>query len=125
MHENSLKNLKPIQKGGLSNEEAKKRGAKGGLKRGENIKRNNSMKEMLNYLLDKDIENKDGDKVNTLEALMIAQIKEALKGNTKAVQFIRDTIGELPTQNVVATNTNVNIDDENVVNEVLKKLKDL
>ena len=83
------------------------------------------MKEMLNYLLDKDIENKNGDKVNTLEALMIAQIKEALKGNTKAVQFIRDTIGELPTQNVVATNTNVNIDDANLVNEVLNKLKEL
>ena len=125
MHENSLKNLKPIQKGGRSNEEAKKRGAKGGLKRSENMKRNNSMKEMLNYLLDKEIENKNGDKVNTLEALMIAQIKEALKGNTKAVQFIRDTIGELPTQNVVATNTNVNIDDANLVNEVLNKLKEL
>ena len=39
----------------------------------------------------------------------VAQIKEAMKGNTKAALFIRDTIGELPTQNVVATNTNINI----------------
>jgi hypothetical protein len=26
----------------------------------------------------------------------VAQIKEALKGNTRAAQFIRDTIGEMP-----------------------------
>lgn len=125
MHENSLKNLKPIKKGELSKEEAKKRGSKGGLKRGENIKKHNTMKEMLDYLLQKEIESKNGGKASTLEAILLAQIKEALKGNTRAIQFIRDTIGETPTQNVVATNTNFNIEDETIVNEVLNKLKEL
>jgi hypothetical protein len=32
--------------------------------------------------------------------MMTAQIKEAIKGNTKAAQFVRDTIGEMPTQKI-------------------------
>lgn len=89
-------NLKPIKKGELSKEEAKKRGAKGGKKSGEKRRELKTMREMLNYLLEKDITNKQGEKATTLEAVMVAQIKEALKGNTRAAQFIRDTIGEMP-----------------------------
>ena len=106
-------------------EQARENGRKGGIKSAENKKAKKTMREMLKYLLEQEISNKKGEKATTLEAIMLAQIKEAMKGNTKAVQFIRDTIGELPTQNVVATNTNVNIDDANLVNEVLNKLKEL
>lgn len=108
-----------------TSEEAREYGRKGGIKSGENKRARKTMREMLKYLLEQEISNKKGEKATTLEAIMLAQIKEAMKGNTKAVQFIRDTIGELPTQNVVATNTNVNIDDANLVNEVLNKLKEL
>ena len=120
-------NLKPIKKGELSKEEAKKRGAKGGKKSGEKRRELKTMREMLNYLLSKDITNKQGEKATTLEAVMVAQIKEALKGNTRAVQFIRDTIGEMPTQivNNQNTNANFNIDNKKVINEVLNKLRDL
>lgn len=86
-------NLKPVR----SKEEARERGAKGGKKSGEKRRELKTMREMLNYLLSKDITNKQGEKATTLEAVMVAQIKEALKGNTRAAQFIRDTIGEMPT----------------------------
>lgn len=89
-------NLRPIKKGELSKEEAKARGAKGGKKSGEKRRELKTMREMLNYLLEKDISNNKGEKATTLEAVMVAQIKEALKGNTRAAQFIRDTIGEMP-----------------------------
>jgi hypothetical protein len=85
-------NLKPVR----SKEEARERGSKGGKKSGEKRRELKTMREMLNYLLTKEIENKKGEKATTLEAVMVAQIKEALKGNTRAVQFIRDTIGEMP-----------------------------
>ena len=85
-------NLKPVR----SKEEARERGAKGGKKSGEKRRELKTMREMLNYLLTKEIENKKGEKATTLEAVMVAQIKEAMKGNTRAVQFIRDTIGEMP-----------------------------
>lgn len=79
-----------------SREQAKKNGRKGGIKSGQVKRERKTMKEMLNYLLQQDIIDKKGNKKNTLEAVMVAQIREALKGNTKAIQFIRDTIGEMP-----------------------------
>ena len=120
----NTKNLKPFTSD-QSREQAKINGQKGGIKSGEVRRNRKTMREMLNYLLEQEIKNKKGETATTLEAIMLAQIKEAMKGNTKAALFIRDTIGELPTQNVVATNTNINIEDETVVNEVLNKLKEL
>lgn len=94
------KNLKPIKKGELSKEEAKKRGSKGGKRSVQVRRERKTMKEMLDYLLQQDITNKQGETKNTLEVMMTAQIKEAIKGNTKAAQFVRDTIGEMPTQKI-------------------------
>lgn len=88
-------NLKPpINK--RSTDEQREIRSKGGKASGKKRRELKTMREMLNYLLTKKIENKKGEKATTLEAVMVAQIKEALKGNTRAVQFIRDTIGEMP-----------------------------
>lgn len=66
-----------------------------------------TMREMLDYLLSKEITNKQGEKATTLEALMVATIKKAMSGDTRAVQFIRDTIGEMPTQKIENTGTQI------------------
>lgn len=86
----SLKNLKkgtPFSKDYQPSPKAKSEG----------WKKRTTMQEMLKFLLAQDISNKQGEKKNTLEVIMTAQIKEAVQGNTKAAQFIRDTIGEQPT----------------------------
>lgn len=56
-----------------------------------------TMREMLDYLLSKELTNKQGEKATTLEAVMVATIKKALTGDTRAAEFIRDTLGEKPT----------------------------
>ena len=113
-------NLKPVR----TKEEARERGRNGGKASGKKRRELKTMKLMLDYLLSKKIENKQtGKKVTTLEGIMLAQIKQALSGNTKAAQFIRDTLGEKPAEQV--TTTNINIEDEKIINEVLDKLKDL
>jgi hypothetical protein len=89
-------NLKPLNE--ICKEDAKKIRSKGGKARAEKIKAKKTMKEMLDYLLEKEIANKNGDKASTQEAITIALIKEALKGNVKAFEVIRDTIGEKPTE---------------------------
>lgn len=89
-------NLKPFNSN-QSREEAKKNGRKGGIKSGEAKRRRKTMREMLDYLLSKEITNKNGEKATTLEAVMVATIKKALTGDTRAAEFIRDTIGEKPT----------------------------
>ena len=88
-------NLKPFTSN-QSREQAKINGAKGGKKSGEVRRERKTMKEMLNYLLSKEITNNKGEKATTLEAMMTATIKKAIQGDVRACQFIRDTIGEIP-----------------------------
>lgn len=119
-------NLKPF-KSDQDREAAARNGRKGGLACAAKKRERKTMREMLKFLLEQEIQNKQGKKATTLEAIMTAAIAKAIKGDIKATQFIRDTIGEMPTQvvNNNNTNANINIDDATVINEVLNKLKDL
>ena len=51
-------NLKPIQ----TESEAREKGKRGGIKSGEARRAKKTMKAMLDYLLEKEIENKKGEK---------------------------------------------------------------
>lgn len=80
-----------------SREEAKKNGRKGGIASGEVRRAKKTMKEMLDYLLEKEIKNqKTGESVTCREAMLSAMIKKAINGDVKACQFVRDTSGETP-----------------------------
>lgn len=92
-------NLKPVQ----TESEAREKGRNGGIKSGEVRRAKKTMKAMLDYLLEKEIENKKGEKASTQEAISVALIKQALSGNVKAFEVIRDTIGETPKQEVKTT----------------------
>lgn len=100
-------NLKPIKKGELSKEELKKRQRNGGKKSVEVRREKKTMREMLDYLLEKEITNNKGEKATTLEAMMSAAVKKAISGDIKANEFIRDTIGQKPKDEVIQTNRNI------------------
>lgn len=89
-------NLKPFDT--LTEKEQREIRSKGGKASGEARRAKKTMKEMLDYLLEKEINNKQGEKVNTQEAITLALLKQALNGNVKAYEVIRDTIGEKPTE---------------------------
>lgn len=78
-------NLKPIR----SMSEAREKGKKGGIKSGEVRRARKTLKEELLLLLESG---------NTQNKISLALIKKALKGNIKAFEVIRDTIGEKPTE---------------------------
>lgn len=100
-------NLKPFKAGDISSEEAKKRGSKGGIKSGEVRRAKKTMKEMLDYLLEKEIANKKtGETVTYREAILTSAIAKALKGDIRASQFIRDTAGEAPITKTEVTGKN-------------------
>lgn len=80
-------NLKPIKKGELSKEEAKRRGQLGGKKSVEKRRERKLLKDELIMLLSSG---------QTQEKISLALIQEALDGNVKAFEVIRDTIGEKP-----------------------------
>lgn len=118
MNEESLKNLKKgkqFSKDYQPTPEAKSQGQK-------NAK---TMRETLEILLAKEITNKAGETATTREAISVSLIKKAMSGDVRAFEVIRDTIGEKPTDKIDATNTNIDITDQKVIENVINKIKDL
>lgn len=79
-------NLIPVKAG----EEARTRGRNGGIKSGIAKRARKDLKNELLLLLSSG---------NTQEKISLALIQEALNGNVKAFECIRDTIGEKPREN--------------------------
>lgn len=83
-------NLKPIR----SVIEAREKGQKGGIASGKARAEKKLLKETLEILLN--MENEETGTDNQTQ-IGIALLKEALKGNVKAFEVIRDTLGQKPT----------------------------
>lgn len=77
-----------------SPQEAREYGKKGGKKRAENIKKRKCLKEELLALLS--IEQQNGKTIQ--ENWVIALAKNLLRGDVRTSVFVRDTIGEKPTE---------------------------
>lgn len=62
-----------------------------------------------------------GKNITVEQAMLIAQIKKALGGDTKAIEFIRDTMGQKPVdEKKVETTSN----DVNLLAEIVGQMKD-
>lgn len=134
-------NLKPIKKGELSSEEAKKRGSNGGKKSAKVRKQKKLFKEIFIELLSYDIEkfttNEElleklaeinplfAHKIDVKTVISAQVLKKAINGDLAAISMLKTQIGEDPIQEINQTNTNINITDEKVINSVLEKMKDL
>lgn len=81
----NAENLKPNSERTPS--ELRENAQKGGIKSGEVRRARKTLKEELLLLLENG---------NTQNKISLALIKKALKGNIKAFEVIRDTIGEKP-----------------------------
>lgn len=94
----------------MSESERRECGRKGGIASGEAKRRKKAMRERLNILLEmalkggrkndleaiKNFSDLKGANVSVSDAILIAQIQKAMKGDTTAATFIRDTSGEKP-----------------------------
>ena len=126
-------NLRPCK----TTEEARERGRKGGINSGKRKKEKKKLKEIAEMLLDMKAPDNVLEKFQELYpdldvegmtnrlAIMQRLILNALAGDNKAFELLRDQIGEKPKEIVETTNTNLNITSEKVINSVLDKLKDL
>ena len=95
-------------------EELSEFGKKGSAKANETRKRKRAMRETLEVFLSmplkagkeyniekiKNFASLKGKNITVNEALMIAQIQKALKGDTNALEFIRDMVGQKPVEKV-------------------------
>ena len=74
-----------------SPKEVRENGKKGGIKSGEVRKARKTLKETLLMMLEEG---------NTQDNITLALLDKALKGDTKAYEVIRDTVGEKPTDKI-------------------------
>ena len=100
------KNLKPVR----TKREAKERGRKGGIASGEARRAKRTFKDRIKWLMelpmgegsvteDTDIKNVSlisSANLTAIDQIIVAQFQKAAKGDTKAAEFIRDTLGEKP-----------------------------
>ena len=87
----------------------------GGIASGKARREKKLMRETLDMLLSMPLKNGKladvddirsfaaikGKNISVQEAIMIAQVQKAMKGDTKAAEYVRDTIGQKPVDNVV------------------------
>lgn len=102
-----IKNLKPFP----NSEVAREMGRKGAIKSAEVRREKKKMKDALKSLLKLPIKNgslKDelkelgfeDEEMNNQLALLVAAYNRGLLGDIKAIEFIRDTIGEKPKEEI-------------------------
>lgn len=97
---NSLKNL---EKGIKMTSEI----AKENQKKSTEAKRlKKTMRETLEILL-QDVVSVDGTPKNCQEAILASAVNKAMQGDIKAMEFIRDTIGQKPVDNINTTATTI------------------
>lgn len=97
-----------------SPEERSENGRKGGIKSGEVRRAKKAMRETLEILLSMPLNNKKcydvdeiqnfgklhGKNIDVQTAILIKQIQKALKGDLSSAEFIRDTSGQKPKDNM-------------------------
>ena len=98
----------------MSKEELSACGKVGGKRSGETRRNKKAMKESLDILLNmplksgkqcdvdavKNFAALKGKNITVEQAMLIAQIQKALKGDTQALTFLRDTSGQKPEDNL-------------------------
>lgn len=95
----------------LSQEEAKK----GGIASAKARREKRDLRKALEILLEKEWQDKNGNKLTGTEAITAKLFEQAMKGNIKAFETIRSTVGQDPVQKVMVADV-----DQTVIDEVEK-----
>lgn len=101
-------NLKPIR----NESEARAMGKKGGVASGKARRRKKDLRQALEELLDRKYTDKNGNKLTGTEAITAKLFEQAMKGNIKAFETIRSTVGQDPVQKVMLAEVNQDVIDE-------------
>lgn len=91
-------NLKPFSE--LTEEEQREIRKKGGKASVEARRRKRDLRIALEMLLEKDFQDKSGNTITGTEAITAKLFEQAMKGNVKAFETIRATVGQDPVQKV-------------------------
>lgn len=119
----------------LTSSQLRDRATKGGIASGKARREKKAMKDTLATLLAMPLEDEEavdveniqsiaalkGRNITVQEAIMLAQIKKAMKGDTRAAEFVRDSSGNKPKDDL-AISGSINNPFAGLSTEELKKL---
>jgi hypothetical protein len=92
----------------LTPKQRRENASKAGKASGEARRKKKLLRECLEILLEKEMTDKKGETMTGAEALSAKLFKEAMKGNVKAFEVLRDTAGQKPVEKV-QMNADINI----------------
>lgn len=110
-------------------EEAARRGKVGGPASQDTQKTRRSIKEILEELSKKTVTAEEAEEygliegTTLLEAANLAQIRRAMRGDTKAAEYVRDTLGEKPTEKISAEVETITPEDRAMLERVFNRTK--
>lgn len=88
-----------------------------------------TFKEVIKEMLAESARNEDIERLGLkpgatqLDAIIAGQLQQANKGNSKAAEFLRDTVGEKPTEKLDASITALTPEDKELLQNVENRLK--
>ena len=74
--------------------------SRGGKRSAEVRREKRDLRKALEILMEQDITDKKGNTKTGTEAMALAVFQKALKGDTKAWEIVRDTVGQKPIEKV-------------------------
>lgn len=128
--EKRQENLKPFKKGQISKEQAVKNGRKGGKASVAAKKRRETFKESMEALLqdkliDPDTKAKmaemglNPDEMTNQAAFIVTTLKQAMKGDTGAINIVREMVGERVQEISISTTVDDKVKE---LNDKLEKI---
>lgn len=89
--------------------------SKGGKASAEARRAKRDLRLALEMLLEKDFKDKDGNMITGAEAITAKLFQQAMNGNVKAFETLRDTVGQKPVEKIMVAEV-----EQDVINDVEK-----
>ena len=123
MANKGIENLKPQSE--RTKEEQRQIATMGGVASGKARREKADLRKMCQMVLEMDIKGKDGTVKSGAEAITLAQLQKALKGDAKAYEVLRDTAGQKPVDKVEQVNIDMEYDQSvEYVKDLMARRKD-
>lgn len=110
-----MANEKNLLKGDEKHKFTLEEASKGGKRSAEARRAKRDLRKALEMLLEKDFTDKNGNVATGTEAIATKLFEQAMKGNVKAFETLRDTVGQKPIDKIEHLNTDIviNLGDDN------------
>ena len=105
-----MANEQNLLKGDAAHKFTPEEHSRGGKASAEARRRKRDLRNALEALLEKDFKDKNGNRISGTEALATKLFEKAMKGDVRAFETLRDTVGQKPVEKIEQLKTDIVID---------------